>query len=446
MFHRVLARCERELRRGDSSAARAAHRLTSLTWRIAHHPGRLHLPYLPECLRIVGNMTAFDQGTRTRQDGCPGSRKVHIAADGAIGRLRFPGGFLPAPGFSVLADLAENFGDGDIHFTCRGNVQVRGITNAGAFADAAEEENLIPSPSHDRVRNILQSPLSGRVGGRADVRDLVHEFDRALIAEPSLATLPGRTLIAFDDGRGDVLGECPDFGVVAHDEDTFELIIGGQTSGLLVTRDDVVPALITVALEWNNGRGTAWRIAEVDAADAVAEAVMGKLGDKVRRQAPTPAENFDATAGLSRQIGWIEQPDGRVSLAAGLRFGVLPARLARAIAQTQVPVHITPWYSLILHDLEEDVAEQVVKVLAPNGLIFDRKSTWLRVTACTGQPGCPKALSDTRSDAAHAIAQGRLPDGRVHFSGCDRRCGKPKGGYIDYLATGDGEYEVTSVD
>ncbi|EEB63194.1 precorrin-3B synthase [Corynebacterium amycolatum SK46] len=398
------------------------------------------------CLRILESMTASDQGTRTRQDGCPGTRKVHIAADGAIGRLRFPGGFLPAPGFAVLADLAENFGDGDIHFTSRGNVQIRGITNTGAFADAAEEEKLVPSTSHDRVRNVLQSPLSGRVGGKADVRDLVQEFDKALIAEPSLATLPGRTLMAFDDGRGDVLGERPDFGVVAHDESTFELIIGGATSGIVVSRDDVVEALIATAKVWNDNRGSAWRIAEANAAERVADAVIEELGARVRRQQPTPAENFDATAGLSRQIGWIDQPDGLVSLAAGLRFGVLPARLARAISHTQVPVHITPWYSLILHDLEEEVAEQVVKVLAPNGLIFDRKSTWLRVSACTGRPGCEKSLADTRGDASHAIADGRLPEGRVHFSGCERRCGKPKGGYFDYLATGDGEYEVTAVD
>lgn len=205
-------------------------------------------------------------------------------------------------------------------------------------------------------------------------------------------------------------------------------------------------ALITTAKVWNDSRGSAWRIAEANAAERVADAVVEELGARVRRQEPTPAESFDATAGLSRQIGWIDQPDGLVSLAAGLRFGVLPARLARAISHTQVPVHITPWYSLILHDLEEEVAEQVVKVLAPNGLIFDRKSTWLRVSACTGRPGCKKSLADTRGDASHAIADGRLPEGRVHFSGCERRCGKPKGGYFDYLATGDGEYEVTAVD
>ena len=384
-------------------------------------------------------MSATDKKTRPRQDGCPGSRRVHLAADGAIGRLRFPGGFLPAPGFNVLADLADNFGDGDIHLTSRGNVQIRGITNAGAFADAAEEENLVPSPAHDRVRNIIASPLSGRIGGNADLHELVMDFDTALIAEPELAALPGRTLFAFDDGRGDMLNERPDLGALALNEEEFEVILGGVTTGLVAPRDEIVRVLITAATLWQRRRGTAWRISEAGMGEALAADLAQEHA--LRRNQPSESEG----AANPRQIGWLDQPDGRVSLAAGLRFGILPARLARAIAHTQVPVHITPWYSLILHDLDEEIAEQVVRVLAPNGLIFDRKSTWLQVSACTGRPGCASALADTRGDASHAIAQSRLPDGRVHFSGCERRCGKPKGDYFDYLATGDGEYEVTAV-
>lgn len=384
---------------------------------------------------------------RDRPDGCPGTRRVHVAADGAIGRLRFPGGHLPAPGFAVLADLAENFGDGDIHFTSRGNVQIRGIRDVAGFADAAEEAGLLPHPAHDRVRNFLQSPMSGRVGGLADVGDLVMAFDDAVCADDSLATLPGRTLFAFDDGRGDVVGEAPDLGLIAVGGDEFELIVAGAPVGVTARRDDAVSLLLAATRAWSELRGEAWRIAESGLADDVVAATIATCEGSVEFTvgAPSDAESFALAHPGTEQIGWIDQPDGLVSLAAGLRFGVLPARLARGIAQTRVPVHITAWYSLVLHDLEESVAEQVVRVMAPNGLVFDRASTWLRVSACTGRPGCPKSLSDTRGDAAHAIAQARLPEGRVHFSGCDRRCGKPKGAYADYLATGDGEYEVTAV-
>ena len=381
---------------------------------------------------------------RDRPDACPGTRRVHIAADGAIGRLRFPGGFLPAPGFMVLADLADNFGDGYIHFTSRGNLQIRGIRDVSGFADAAEEAGMLPHPDHDRVRNILQSPMTGRVGGLDDVSELVHAFDDALCADESLAALPGRTLFALDDGRGDVLGEAPDLGLVALGGGAFELVVAGAPAGVSVPRDRAVEMLLSATRAWAEVRGEAWRIAESDEADRVIAMTAEAIG--VPAGEPSDAESFAFAHPSTEQIGWIDQPGGLVSLAAGLRFGVLPSRLARAIAQTRVPVHVTPWYSLVLHDLEEADAEQVVRVLAPNGLIFDRKSTWLNVSACTGRPGCSKSLADTRGDAAHAIAQARLPEGRVHFSGCERRCGRPKGGYVDYLATGDGEYEVTSVD
>lgn len=381
---------------------------------------------------------------RHRPDGCPGARRVHHAADGAIGRLRFPGGSLPAPGFAVLADLAQNFGDGDIHFTSRGNLQIRGIHDVGRFADAVEEAGMLPYPEHDRVRNILQSPMTGRVGGLDDVSSLVHDFDAALCADESLARLPGRTLFAFDDGRGDVLGEAPDLGVVALGGGEFELVVAGAPAGVQVPRADAVDMLMAATRAWADVRGDAWRVAESDRAGRVTTMAAEAMGVAVGE--PSDAESFAFAHPGTEQIGWIDQPDGLVSLAAGLRFGVLPARLARAIAETRVPVHVTPWYSLVLHDLEEPVAESVVRVMAPAGLIFDRKSTWLNVSACTGRPGCPKSKADTRGDAAHAIAQARLPEGRVHFSGCERRCGRPKGGYVDYLAVGDGEYEVTSVD
>ncbi|MEU1026564.1 cobalamin biosynthesis protein CobG, partial [Streptomyces sp. NPDC005904] len=35
---------------------------------------------------------------------------------------------------------------------------------------------------------------------------------------------------------------------------------------------------------------------------------------------------------------------------------------------------------------------------------------------------------------------GGLP---VHWSGCERRCGHPRGDWVDVLATGEGRYEVS---
>src|SRR4051812_41689149 len=146
---------------------------------------------------------------RVRADACPGVFAPHDAADGPLARVRLPGGAVSAPQLRALADCAEACGDGDLHLTSRGNVQLRGVTRPG-LATRLTDAGLLPSPSHERVRNILASPLSGVRGGLADVRGLAASLDAVLCATPELAELPGRFLFAFDDGRGDVAAEGAD--------------------------------------------------------------------------------------------------------------------------------------------------------------------------------------------------------------------------------------------
>jgi precorrin-3B synthase len=138
--------------------------------------------------------------SRTRdEDACPGALQVHQAADGALARIRLPGGMIGAAALAVLADAADRFGTGTLEFTARGNLQIRGIVDPGAVAAAVADAGLLPSVTHERVRNIVASPLSGRVGGLADVRGWVRDLDRALQAEPELARLPGRFWFSLDD-------------------------------------------------------------------------------------------------------------------------------------------------------------------------------------------------------------------------------------------------------
>ena len=89
----------------------------------------------------------------------------------------------------------------------------------------------MPSATHERVRNIVASPLSGRVGGHSDVRDSVGQLDTAIQAEPDLAALPGRFWFGIDDGRGDVSGLGADIGVHLL-EDSVALLLAGRDTGV----------------------------------------------------------------------------------------------------------------------------------------------------------------------------------------------------------------------
>ncbi len=104
---------------------------------------------------------------RSGPDLCPGVRSVWSAADGGLARVRIPGGRLSADQLRLLADAADDLGNGLLELTVRANVQVRGLS-AGREQDLAARlrvGGLLPSDTHDRVRNILGSPLAG--GGRS---------------------------------------------------------------------------------------------------------------------------------------------------------------------------------------------------------------------------------------------------------------------------------------
>src|SRR4051794_9350890 len=143
--------------------------------------------------------------TRARVDSCPGALQTHAAADGALARVRVPGGLLTAAQLRVLAGAARELGDGALELTSRGNVQLRGLASGAEteLADRLAAVGLFPSPTHERVRNVLASTLSGRVGGLVDVRPWVRALDAGICTEPAFAALPGRFLATLDDGRGD---------------------------------------------------------------------------------------------------------------------------------------------------------------------------------------------------------------------------------------------------
>jgi precorrin-3B synthase len=353
-------------------------------------------------------------------DACPGALQVHQAADGALVRVRLPGGMVTSAQLAALTAVSTALGSGTLELTVRGNVQLRAITDVTAAAQAIASAGLLPSVTHERVRNIVASPLSGRAGGREDVRPWVSALDAAICAEPTLVELGGRFWFSIDDGRADVSGLGSDVGVHVCD-DGYALLLIGRDTGLRMAADDVVTTLVGVAKRFAEIRETAWRINELgDIAALLPDAELS-----ASRFAPV----------TSPPVGWIEQVDGRVALGAAVPLGVLPARVAEYLAAIEAPIVVTPWRSVLVCDLDEGVADVALRVLAPLGLVFDANSPWLDVSACTGSPGCAHSAADVRADAAESVGT----DFAVHrhFVGCERACGSPPTGQV-LVATGDG--------
>jgi precorrin-3B synthase len=375
---------------------------------------------------------------RSHADACPGVFAPHDAADGALARIRLPGGLIGAAALRVVADAAAELGDGQVHLTSRGNLQLRGLTRCPDLAARLSAAGLLPSATHERVRNVLASPLSGIAGGRTDVRGVASALDRALCARPGLAALPGRFLFALDDGRGDVADEDPDLCWLAG-----SLLVAGAETGLRVDAENAVDALLDaaeafLALRATEG-GTAWRVAEVaDAPARIAAALRCRVQESHLHATTLHERGFPDVTVKASTAGPVLRDDGGIALVVAPVLGELTADQVRLLAEAAPDVVVTPWRTVVLPDPLLP-AEQ----LAAAGLVV-APGPAAGVSACAGRPGCAKALADVRADARDALE--RLPDGRrIHVSGCERRCGAPRTEHVDAVALAGGGYLVDGV-
>jgi precorrin-3B synthase len=314
-------------------------------------------------------------------------------------RIRIPGGQTTGDGLARLGELAQEYGNGLLQLTSRGSVQIRGLPEVlpDALADGIAAAGLLPSASHERVRNLLATPLTGLHGGRADLRPMTRALDQALLAEPELADLSARFLFVLDDGRADVITMDFDLGYQAHGPGGGMILIGLER--FLVTAEEAVPTMIKMARR------------------IVREPRGGPVLRRIHGTPEVPLGAVGAHAGAAVPLGLLTP--GQVAAVHGIAG--------------DGPVVITPWRGLVLPYAADRLTE-----LAAAGLVVEDGSPWTRISACVGAPYCASGRIETLSLAGRlARAATSLP--RTHLSGCERRCGAPNHDHLDLVAPTEAE-------
>jgi precorrin-3B synthase len=273
--------------------------------------------------------------SRTRRDRCPGVLRPWPADDGGLVRVRLVGGRISSTALVALSQVAEEYGDGDLHLTARANLQLRAVPlESGSLptpvVTAIEDTGLLPSRSHDLARNVLVSPLTGISGGRADLRPVAASLDAALLGDPGLGGLPGRFLFTLDDGRGDLLTREPDLGLIALDGRTAQLRIG-PAFGPVISLDESSHALAALAREFLDTRGTGadapWHVAEL------AAPLAPPLDPDPRVPEPGPPLAFGSHPGAEH----VAVPEG-----------VLTPPLVADLAARAPELVVTPWRGVVV--------------------------------------------------------------------------------------------------
>jgi sulfite reductase beta subunit-like hemoprotein len=357
------------------------------------------------------------------------------AEDGHLARVRIPGGRLSSSQLDSIGEAAR-IGSGLVELTARANVQIRGLSDDDGerLAGILARGGMLPSLEHERVRNILASPLAGRHPASLLATDeIVSELDRVLCADPALAELSGRFLFAVDDGSGMAADPRADIALIAEagDPPALVLALAGAPTTLRLAPDAATEAAIAAARAFHalaaaSGESP-WRIADLPEGAA---SVACELGARLRagRLALSPAP----------ALGAAMQNDGRMAVTALPPLGRLdPALLAALlplVAGGDGELRLSSARTLTLRDIDPGQADALVGALAEAGFAVSEDSGWRGLSACAGLGACSNALLDVRAGAARRAAVRRSDAPSEHWSGCERRCGRPPGVHVAVTA------------
>jgi precorrin-3B synthase len=372
---------------------------------------------------------------RTRPDRCPGVLALHEGADGWLARVRVPGGRLSAEALLALAAISEELGNGLVDLTARANLQLRGLAPvaAAALAPRLNAVGLLPSTAHDRVRNVLASPLAGRAPDALDeVDSVVALLDEQVSATRLLSELPGRFCFLVDDGTGAGREIGPDVTVVARGDGRFGVALDGRPLEFEGDGAQAVAVALRAAGAFVMKRGDGWRLSETPGGAGTIAAELG-LG-------LAPVTRAARTRGF--RPGTIEQRDGRVALTALAPLGQLWPELLRALASVSDDVRLSTRRTVTLVDLDPGVVHDTREALAAAHLVMDRASGWVGLTACAGTGRCPRAQADVRRAAAARARDRAATDPAEHWAACERRCGEVPGTPVAVAVHDEGDVEV----
>jgi len=389
---------------------------------------------------------------RVGESFCPGILHAVQAKDGLLTRIRVPGGMITPRQLTAVAELSASFADGHVEITSRSNLQLRAIQkkDLNSVIQGLDSAGLLPSPEHDRVRNIVTSPFAGLgVDEILDTRPFVLELDRRLIADQVLIGLPPKFGFAIDGGGAWFSRDSDDLALRAvsvGNNHWFHLAIGGVLSGFRVSVDQAIDCVLEAA-----------RI-------CLSISKQFDMPARGRKIASVPEALTTLLRGLSRFLTACNCPDnsrfvgdmpigvysservGFSTLVPAVHLGRLTAEQMNSLAsianEFDGDVRLAPWRGVVLGSIPEGSISQITARLVALGMSFDDKNGYRGIAACAGSTGCDASLADVRRDASLLA---RHLDGRkaksgwtVNVSGCEKQCAMRNGATAELIANSSG--------
>lgn len=345
----------------------------------------------------------------TVQGWCPGALRPMQSGDGLVVRIRPPLGRLTQAQAAGIAAAAARHGNGLIDLSARGNVQLRGVSDAShpaLIADLGALGLIDADPVEEARRNILVTPFAD-----ATTEGLAAALGAALA---DLPPLPGKFGFVVDTGPAPVFaGVAGDIRLERAGDGGLLLRCDGLPLAARVAPEEAAQAAVALAHWFVTAGGVAQGRGRMAALVARGVRPQGAL-------APTTAPAHPAAAPAPGLL-----PQGAL---VGLAFGRMTDATLGQLAALG-PLRVTPWRMVLV--------EGITRLPDLPDLILRADDPIRRVEACSGAPACLQALAPVR-DLARRLAP-QVPDGQVlHLSACAKGCAHPARADLTLLATATG--------
>lgn len=345
------------------------------------------------------------------------------SGDGLVVRVRPPLGRLTASQALLLAQLAQDHGGGLLELTSRANVQLRGIApnRHGVVLQALAAQDLLDHDARtERLRNLVIDPLWRAGDG---VQALAQALQAALSQAPDLDALPAKFGFSIASGHHTGLAQvAADVRLQASTGQAWLVQAEGQAMAWKApSPQQAVEAALALA-RWCATQAQARRSqglhpgrlsrllqnwqAEHAALPALPQLQL-PLQPVCTSSSDAPPPGWQASLGLL-----VAAPLGRVTASA----------LARLASTHASGLRLTPWRMLLVEDMDPAGAQAAGLDDARHWMLH-AEDTRLRVSACTGAPGCQQALAPTQALALELAPH--VPQGaHLHVSGCAKGCAR----------------------
>jgi precorrin-3B synthase len=381
----------------------------------------------------VINRPALDM----RRGACPALSTPMMTGDGLLARVPLTDMIRPQQ-LAEICWLALRHGNGVLDISARGNLQIRGLTEASAPLLAADVIAL-DLPLRDGLA-IEVPPLAGFDETEiADPRPLAQAIAEGAKTITGLA--PKMSIVVDGHGRlrlSNLLADIRLIAVSAADDIRWKILLGGmEESGRVfnVLRETqaveaTLGLLRRLSTLGNRARGR-------DLADDTLDPAMLDQG-----RSGMPASLARQEAG---PFGLIRLSEDLHTVGIGPAFGQASAEKLIALCEAAEGFRIEALRPAFDHSLlffgSKLACETLAGFASDSDFITSAVDPRCQIAACPGSPACASAAIPTHEIAATASSQcAELLDGSftLHVTGCAKGCAHPKVSSLSICGAGNG--------